>query len=174
VSAFYRFFSWRLVRNLKFGGKATFFFCMLLLNQNTTYLQTQSHLGGDIHWFQKFYLMDICFPLPRSIPAITEKRTRKIVGTRSSKFVFYALECSENQLSTYKSGPTVRVSFTDHRRERITNQCSFSSQKRDVRSLDGLSGIVGFNVTHLRQNVPLRSTNIRIACVGTYWTLLLK
>ena len=33
--------------------------------------------------------MDICFSLPRSIPAIAEKRTRKIAGTHSSKFVFY-------------------------------------------------------------------------------------
>ena len=33
--------------------------------------------------------MDICFSLPRSIPAIAEKQTRKIAGTRSSKFVFY-------------------------------------------------------------------------------------
>ena len=35
--------------------------------------------------------MDICFSLPRSIPAIAEKRTRKIAGTHSSKFVFYDL-----------------------------------------------------------------------------------
>ena len=27
--------------------------------------------------------------MPRSIPAIAEKRTRKIAGMRSSKFVFY-------------------------------------------------------------------------------------
>ena len=33
--------------------------------------------------------VDICFSLPRSIPAIAEKRTRKIAGTHSSKFVFY-------------------------------------------------------------------------------------
>ena len=33
--------------------------------------------------------MDICFSLPRSIPAIPEKWTQKIAGTRSSKFVFY-------------------------------------------------------------------------------------
>ena len=39
----------------------------------------QNHLG----------LMDICFSLPKSIPAIAEKLTRKIAGTRSSKFVFY-------------------------------------------------------------------------------------
>ena len=32
--------------------------------------------------------MDICFSLPRSIPAIAEKRTQKIAGTRSNKFVF--------------------------------------------------------------------------------------
>ena len=35
--------------------------------------------------------MDICFSLPRSIPAIAEKRTQKIAGTRSSKFVFYGI-----------------------------------------------------------------------------------
>ena len=34
--------------------------------------------------------VDICFSLPRSIPDIAEKRTRKIAGTRSIKFVFYA------------------------------------------------------------------------------------
>ena len=33
--------------------------------------------------------VDICFSLPRSIPAIAEKQTQKIAGTRSSKFVFY-------------------------------------------------------------------------------------
>ena len=33
--------------------------------------------------------MDICFSLPRSIPVIAEKQTRKIAGTHSSKFVFY-------------------------------------------------------------------------------------
>ena len=33
--------------------------------------------------------MDICFSLPRSIPAIAERRTRKIVGTHSSKKIFY-------------------------------------------------------------------------------------
>ena len=33
--------------------------------------------------------MDICFSLPRSIPAIAEKRTQKIAGMHSSKFVFY-------------------------------------------------------------------------------------
>ena len=33
--------------------------------------------------------VDICFSLPRSIPAIAEKRTQKIAGTHSSKFVFY-------------------------------------------------------------------------------------
>ena len=33
--------------------------------------------------------MDICFSLPRSIPAIAEKQTQKIAGTHSSKFVFY-------------------------------------------------------------------------------------
>ena len=47
------------------------------------------HLGGDIHWFQKFHLIYICFSLPRSIRANAEKRTRKIAATRSSKFVFY-------------------------------------------------------------------------------------
>ena len=49
----------------------------------------QNHLGGDIHWFKKFHFMDICFSLSRSIPAIAEKQTWKIAGTRSSKFVFY-------------------------------------------------------------------------------------
>ena len=33
--------------------------------------------------------VDICFSLPRSIPAIAEKQTQKIAGTRTSKFVFY-------------------------------------------------------------------------------------
>ena len=33
--------------------------------------------------------MEICFSLPRSIPAIAEKQTRKIAGTHSCKFVFY-------------------------------------------------------------------------------------
>ena len=32
--------------------------------------------------------VDICFSLPRSI---AEKRTQKIAGTRSSKFVFYVV-----------------------------------------------------------------------------------
>ena len=50
------------------------------------------HLGGDIHLCQKFHLIDICFSLPRSIRAIAEKRTRKIAGTCSSKFVFYGIE----------------------------------------------------------------------------------
>ena len=49
----------------------------------------QNRLGGDIYWFQKFHLMDICFSLPWSIPAIAEKRTQKIAGMHYSKFVFY-------------------------------------------------------------------------------------
>ena len=35
--------------------------------------------------------VDICFSLPRSIPAIAEKLTQKIAGMHSSKFVFYEL-----------------------------------------------------------------------------------
>ena len=36
-----------------------------------------------------YAFVDICFSLTRSSWAIAEKRTRKIAGTRSSKFVFY-------------------------------------------------------------------------------------
>ena len=46
---------------------------------------TQNHLGGDI----RGHLFFIAQIQARSIPAIAEKRTRKIAGTRSSKFVFY-------------------------------------------------------------------------------------
>ena len=69
---------------------STFVFCVLLLNQNTTYLLTQNHLGGSRHsLISKISPIDICFSLTRSSWAIAEKQTRKIAGTRSSKFVFY-------------------------------------------------------------------------------------
>ena len=71
----------------------TSFFCVLLLNQNTTYLLTQNHLGGSRHsLISKISPIDICFSLTRSSWAIAEKRTRKTAGTRSSKFVFYGLK----------------------------------------------------------------------------------
>ena len=74
----------------------TSFFCVLLLNQNTTYLLTQNHLGGSRHsLISKISPIDICFSLTRSSWAIAEKRTRKTAGTRSSKFVFYGAQCGQ-------------------------------------------------------------------------------
>ena len=81
-----------------------------------------NHLGGDIHWFQKFHLMDICFSLPRSIPAIAEKRTRKIAGTHSSKFVFYVLSSllqSHASNAARVNQPQVKLAMTISRFQRV-------------------------------------------------------
>ena len=66
--------------------------------------------------------MDICFSLPRSIPAIAEKRTRKIAGTHSSKFVFYVLSSllqSHASNAARVNQPQVKLAMTISRFQRV-------------------------------------------------------